>query len=113
MIGKTVGGIARELKHDGVFARAKMSREIELVRIPKAEINEKLEKPDLIFKGYCTDYRYYNFNFWEYSEAMFADKWDANNNPLRNVPAGHAIGHASDSIMELTITSGPHFFVLF
>ena len=77
------------------------------INLSKAEINEKLEKPDLIFKGYCTDYRYYNFNFWEYSEAMFADKWDANNNPLRNVPAGHAIGHASDSIMELTITSAP------
>ena len=72
-------------------------------------INERMEKPDLIFKGYCTDYRYGDFNLWEYSEAMFSDAWDKNDNPLNSRLAGSSVGHATDSIWQVRVASAPAF----
>ncbi|MBO7174115.1 MAG: hypothetical protein J6V64_07330 [Burkholderiaceae bacterium] len=76
------------------------------------DINERMEKPNLIFHGYCTDYRYGNFNHWEYSEAMFSDAWDKNDNPLNGRLAGHSIGHASDSIWQVRVTTQPKYHTL-
>lgn len=87
-----------------------MTKESFLPALLSADVlNAKMEKPDLVFHGYCCDYRYGNFNDWEYSQTMFTDAWDKNDRPLNARQVGDCVGHASDSFWDVRVCSQPNY----
>ena len=75
-------------------------------KVSEQALNDRMGNPDLVFHGYCTDYRYGCFNGWEYSEAIFSNTWDKNNNPLNSRMVGSCYGHASNSFWKVRVVSG-------
>ena len=69
-------------------------------------LNDRMERPDRLFRGYCTDYRYVNINHWEYSQGMFSDRWTNHDLALNTFPIGDSIGHATDAIWKVKVVSG-------